>query len=89
MTLGALLKPTGAGGLRPRATPSVLRQIKNVENNPMQSKKVSLVSTPVTQKHFDTSGKSPALFQHPRTFGPLMAGRAAVGTIAGQNPTPE
>jgi hypothetical protein len=50
-------------GLICRKGPS---QSKNVENNPMQSNMASARMDALSDlaKHFDTSGKSPALFYH-------------------------
>src|ERR1700694_3226303 len=53
---------------------------QNIENNPMQSNKGSLAWMLYPRKHFDTSGKSPALFQHRATFknrGPRQTGCSA------------
>jgi len=36
---------------------------QNIENNPMQSSWRSLAYA-IPRKHFDTSGKSPAIFHH-------------------------
>jgi hypothetical protein len=63
-------KPKPDGRRRGRALPrlaghkaeAVLLSTKNVENNPMQSNKGSLAWMLYTRKHFDTSGKSLALF---------------------------
>jgi hypothetical protein len=40
---------------------------QNIENNPMQSNKGPLAWMLYPRKHFDTSGKSPAHFQHRAT----------------------
>jgi hypothetical protein len=62
---------------------------QNIENNPMQSNKGSLAGMLYPRKHFDTSGKSPALFQHRATFKPLMAlPNGLFGAITGQKSRP-
>jgi hypothetical protein len=47
-------------GLPNRKADAVLAPNQNIENNPMQSNKVSLAWMLSPQKPFDTSGKSPA-----------------------------
>jgi hypothetical protein len=55
-----------------RAFPAELSRPKNIENNPMHSSVPSPAWMLWARKHFDTSGKSPALFQRRATFKPLM-----------------
>jgi hypothetical protein len=47
-------------GLPNRKAGAVLAPNQNIQNNPMQSNKVSLAWMLSPRKHFDTSGKSPA-----------------------------
>jgi hypothetical protein len=62
---------------------------QNIENNPMQSNKGPLAWMLYPRKHFDTSGKSPALLQHRATFKPLMAlPNGLFGAITGQKSRP-
>jgi hypothetical protein len=55
----------------------------------MQSNKGSLAWILGLRKHFDTSGKSPALLQHRAIFGPPMAlPNRPSGAIAGKKSLP-
>ena len=51
--------PPGRTGRKVDAAPN-----QNIENNPMQSRKGSLARMLGSRKHFDSSGKSLALFQY-------------------------
>jgi hypothetical protein len=75
---------------RRRAARQTGPQTKNIENNPMHSNRGRRHGCFSLQKHFDTSGKSPAHFQHRANFHyrPSSWPDGSFGAITGQTPRP-